>query len=170
MVRNDGVILGAHCNCTARLGECCSHVTALLFQAWQYPNNHGREEEVAVTSKKCECGTPSEESLKGMEYQQGKDIIFNESQRSKREKCSKGQSIPPAFPPLTPAEQAELYRNLSMCYTQEGKTIKPAVLSIVREYAASYVPKAVMLQLQDRAETWFEHITVTKEQVPHFNV
>lgn len=188
VVRNDGLVSGAHCNCTAGLGECCSHVAAVLFRAWQQTTNHGREEEVAVTSKKCKWATPSEESLKKVEYQQGKNIIFNSSQRSKKEKSSKGQSIPQAFPPLTPAEQAQLYINLSQSCTQEGKPIKPAVLSVVREYAASYEPKAVMLdlpepltnlydkqardlnlaELQDRAEALFEHITLTKEQVPQF--
>ncbi|KTG46638.1 hypothetical protein cypCar_00031956 [Cyprinus carpio] len=89
-----------------------------------------------------------------------------------------------AFPPLTAAEQAQLYNNLSQCHTQEEQIIKPVVLSVVKEYAASYVPKAVMLdvpepltnlynkqirdlnlaELQDRAEALFEDITVTKEQ------
>ncbi|XP_042578870.1 uncharacterized protein LOC109075294 isoform X4 [Cyprinus carpio] len=90
-----------------------------------------------------------------------------------------------AFPPLTAAEQAQLYNNLSQCRTQEEQIIKPVVLSVVKEYAASYVPKAVMLdvpepltnlynkqirdlnlaELQDRAEALFEDITVTKEQM-----
>jgi len=69
--------------------------------------------------------------------------------------------------------------------TQEEQIIKPVVLSVDKEYAASYVPKAVMLdlpepltnlydkqtrdlnlaELQDRAEALFEETTVTKEQV-----
>ncbi|KAK7878949.1 hypothetical protein WMY93_034203, partial [Mugilogobius chulae] len=52
-----------------------------------------------------------------------------------------------AFPPLTAAEQDQLYHNLSQCRTQEGQIIKPVVLSVIREYAASYIPKAVMLDL-----------------------
>lgn len=187
VVRNDGVVLGAHCNCTAGLGESCSHVSAVLFRVWQH--NHRREEEIAVTSKKCKWATPSEESVKRVEYQRGKDIIFNNTQLCKKERSSKGHSaIPPAFPPLTHTEQAQLYNNLSKSCTQEGQIIKPAVLSVVTEYAASYVPKAVMLdlpepltnlydkqardvnlaELQDRAEALFEHITVTKEQVHHY--
>lgn len=183
MVRNDGVVLGAHCNCTAGLGESCSHVSAVLFSIWQH--NNGRKEEIAVTSKKCKWATPSENSLKKVEYQQGKDVIFNNTQQYKKGKSSKGHSAPPAFPPLTAAEQAQLYNNLSQCHTQEEQIIKPVVLSVVKEYAASYVPKAVMLdvpepltnlynkqirdlnlaELQDRAEALFEDITVTKEQV-----
>ncbi|XP_055012544.1 uncharacterized protein LOC129409807 [Boleophthalmus pectinirostris] len=183
VVWNDGVVLGAHCNCTAGLGESCSHVSAVLFSIWQH--NSRRKEEIAVTSKKCKWGTPSEDSLKKVEYQQGKDIIFNNSQQSKKVKSLKVHSAPPAVPPLTTAEQAQLYYNLSQCRTQEGQTIKPAVLSVVREYAASYMPKAVKLdipepltnlydkqardlslaELQDRAEALFEGIIVTKEQM-----
>ncbi len=183
----DGIVLGAPCNCTAGLGESCSHVSAVLFKVWQH--NHEREEEIAVTSKKCKWATPSEQSLKRVEYQQGKDIIFNNTQQGKKENSSKGHSaIPPAFPSLTPAEQAQLYSDLSKSSTQEGQIVKPAILSVVREYAASYVAKAVMLdlpepltnlynkqarddnlaQLQGRSETLFEHLTVTKEQVKHY--
>ena len=61
-MRNDGVVLGAHCNCTAGLGESCSHVSAVLFSIGQH--NNGRKEEIAVTSKKCKWATPSEDSLK----------------------------------------------------------------------------------------------------------
>ncbi len=32
VVRNYGVVLGAHCNCRAALGESCSHVSAVLFK------------------------------------------------------------------------------------------------------------------------------------------
>lgn len=116
MVRNDGVVLGAHCNCTAGLGESCSHVSAVLFSIWQH--NNGRKEEIAVTSKKCKWATPSENSLKKVEYQQGKDVIFNNTQQYKKGKSSKGHSAPPAFPPLTAAEQAQLYNNLSQCHTK----------------------------------------------------
>ncbi|XP_076137714.1 uncharacterized protein LOC143121217 [Alosa pseudoharengus] len=183
VVRNNGVVLGAHCNCTAGLGESCSHVSAVLFSIWQH--NNGRNEAIAVTSKKCKWATPSEDSVKKVEYQQGKDIIFNNSQQYKKGQSSKGHSAPPAFPPLTAAEQAQLYNNLSQCRTQEEQIIKPVVLSVVKEYAASYVPKAVILDLpepltnlydkqardlnladlQDRAEALFEDITVTKEQM-----
>lgn len=109
-------------------------------------------------------------------HQPGKDIIFNNSQQYKKGKPSKGHS---AFPPLTAAEQAQLYNDLSQCRTQEEQIIKPVVLSVVKEYAASYVPNAVMLDLPEPltnlydkqtrdlnlAEALFEDITVTKEQV-----
>ncbi|KAK7889045.1 hypothetical protein WMY93_024605 [Mugilogobius chulae] len=182
VARKDGVVLGAHCNCTAGLGESCSHVSAVLFSLWQHTS--GKQEEIAVTSKKCKWAIPSEECLKKVEYQQCKDIIFNNSKQNKKEKSSKDRPDLPAFPPLTAAEQDQLYHNLSQCRTQEGQIFKPVVLSVIREYAASYIPKAVMLDLpqpltslydkqardlnlavlQDRAEALFENITVTKEQ------
>ncbi|KAK7880214.1 hypothetical protein WMY93_033122 [Mugilogobius chulae] len=153
-----------------------------LNSIWQHYT--GKQEEVAVTSKKCKWAIPSEECLKKVEYQQCKDIIFNNSKQNKKDKSSKDRPGLPAFPPLTAAEQDQLYHNLSQCRTQEGQIIKPVVLSVIREYAASYIPKAVMLDLpqpltslydkqardlnlavlQDRAEALFENITVTKEQ------
>lgn len=124
--------------------------------------------------------------MKGVEYLQAKDIIFNSTQRNKKERSSKDHStISSTIPPLTQAERAQLYSNLSKHCTQEGKVIKSAVLSVVREYAESYVPKAVILdlpdplinlydkqardvdlaELEDRAEALFENLTVTQEQV-----
>ncbi|KAL2098424.1 hypothetical protein ACEWY4_007631 [Coilia grayii] len=182
VVRNDGVVLGAHCNCTAGLGESCSHVSAVLFFIWE--KNDSRHQEISCTSKKCEWTSPSEDALKNVEYKQGKDIIFNSTQQNKKRNSTKGVSAPPSFPRLTAAEQAQLYYNLSQCRTQDGKLVKPALLSVVNGYATSYVPKSVLLDLpepltklyekkardlnladlQDQAEAIFEDITVTEEQ------
>lgn len=60
-----------------------------------------------------------------MEYQQCKDIIFNNSKQNKKEKSAKDHPGLTAFPPLTAAEQDQLYHNLSQCLTTEGKIIKP---------------------------------------------
>lgn len=177
-------MLGAHCNCTAGQGECCSHVSAMLFRLWQH--NQDREEETTATSKKCKWDRPSETAMKKVEYLQGKDIVFNNTQKSKKQ--SKNQtpsSNPKAFPPLTPSEQCQLYKNLSQCCTKDGETIKPVILSLVREHSDSYVPKTVSLdlpdpftnlyekemrdvsrdELQKRAEAVFEQLSVSKEQV-----
>ncbi|XP_063765902.1 uncharacterized protein LOC134882223 [Eleginops maclovinus] len=145
VVRNDGVVLGAHCNCTAGLGESCSHVSAVLFSLWG--KNNARHEEISCTSKKCKWASPSEDAAKNVEYLQGKDIIFNHTQQNKKGNSTKGTSAPPSFPPLTAAEQTQFYQNLSQCRTQDGKSCRPAVLSVVRGYATSYVPKAVKLEM-----------------------
>ncbi|XP_063738997.1 uncharacterized protein LOC134864141 [Eleginops maclovinus] len=180
VVRNDGVVLGAHCNCTAGLGESCSHVSAVLFSLWG--KNNARHEEISCTSKKCKWASPSEDAAKNVEYLQGKDIIFNHTQQNKKGNSTKGTSAPPSFPPLTAAEQTQFYQNLSQCRTQDGKSCRPAVLSVVRGYATSYVPKAVKLdlpepltslydkkardlnlaELQERAEGIFEDLTVSE--------
>ncbi|XP_063078672.1 uncharacterized protein LOC134468728 [Engraulis encrasicolus] len=182
VVGNDGVVLGAHCNCTVGLGESCSHVSAVLFRLWE--KNNARHEEISCTSKKCKWASPSEDAAKNVEYQQGKDIIFNSSQKNKKGNSTKGTSAPPSFPPLTAAEQAQLYKNLSQCHTQDGKSCRPAVLSVVPGYATSYVPKAVRLdlpepltslydkkardlslaELQEQAEGIFDDLAVTEEQ------
>ncbi|XP_063043188.1 uncharacterized protein LOC134437633 isoform X2 [Engraulis encrasicolus] len=183
VVRSDGVVLGAHCNCTAGLGESCSHVSAVLFRLWE--KNNARHEEISCTSKKCKWASPSEDAAKNVEYQQGKDIIFNSSQKNKKGNSTKGTSAPPSFPPLTAAEQAQLYKNLSQCHTQDGKSCRPAVLSVVPGYATSYIPKAVKLdlpepltslydkkardlslaELQEQAEGIFDDLAVTEEQM-----
>lgn len=124
----------------------------MLFREWQH--NHGRKEKIAGISKKCKWASPSEESLKSVKYNLGKFIILNNKERRKKER--------------------------------DRQIINAVVLSVVREYAASYVPKAVMLdlpkpctkdmardvnlaELQDPAEAPFEHITVTKEWVNHYD-
>lgn len=68
--------------------------------------------------------------------------------------------------------------------------LQPAVLSVVGGYAANCAPKGVTLdvpepltdlydkqasdcslaELQDQAETLFERVTVTKEQVNHYSL
>ena len=92
-----------------------------------------------------------------------------------------------AIPPLTAEEQSQFYTNLSKCHTQNGKAVKPAVLSIVPNHAQNYVPSVVNLdlpspltslydkvnrdlsleELQEKAERVFEEISVTNEQVRH---
>ena len=71
MIKTDGIILGAHCNCMAGFGECCSHVSALLFKLWLY-NYKGEAVTLSVTSKRCKWSKSSEESLKRVEYLEGK--------------------------------------------------------------------------------------------------
>ncbi|KAG1927357.1 hypothetical protein F2P79_024295 [Pimephales promelas] len=95
-----------------------------------------------VLGADCNRTAGLEDSLKKVEYQQGKDIIFNNSHQYKKGKSWKGHS-------LSAAEQAQLYNNLSQCRTQEKQIIKPVVLSVVEEYAASCVPKAVMPDLPE---------------------
>ncbi|XP_061926076.1 uncharacterized protein LOC133664977 [Entelurus aequoreus] len=131
LVRNDGVVLGAHCHCTTGRGESCSHVSAVLFSVWQH--NNGRQED----SQKCKRCKPSPESLQKMVAKQGKDLNFTHSKVD--------SSIRLAVPPLTPDEQTQLYSRLSKCCRQDGGAVKPAVLSVVRDYASAYVPKTVML-------------------------
>ena len=83
MIKTDGIILGAHCNCMAGFGECCSHVSALLFKLWLH-NYKGEAVTLSVTSKRCKWSRPSEESLKRVEYLEGKNTVFNETQRLKK--------------------------------------------------------------------------------------
>ena len=79
MIRSEGCVSGAHCNCMAGFGECCSHVAAVLFKLWLH--NHQRDFKISVTSKECLWSKPSEKTLKRVEYLEGKDIVCNKTQR-----------------------------------------------------------------------------------------
>lgn len=185
MVKTNGIIVGAHCNCMAGFGECCSHVSALLFKLWLH-NYKGEAVTLSVTSKKCKWSKPSEESLKKVEYLEGKNIVLNETQRLKKMKTGHDHAnIITAIPPLTAEEQSQFYINLSKCHTQHGKAIKPAVLSIIENHAQNYVPSIVNLdlpppltnlydkanrdlspgELQEKAQMVFQDISITQEQV-----
>jgi len=186
MVRSDGIVLGAHCNCVAGLGECCSHMSAVMFLLWHH--NQGKEGELAVTSKKCQWSQPSSEALKRVEYAEGRNIVFNNSQRAKKSKTSSDQSSSSStssIPPLSLQEQVLLYNNLSTCQTQLNKPAKSAILSLIEGHADKYVPSIVKLdipppltslytkeardlslpQLLEKSRESIHDITVTKEQV-----
>ena len=138
VVRRDGVVLGGHCNCTAGQGEFCSHVAAMLFRLWQH--NQQKDTETTATCKKCKWDRPSETVMKKVEYLQGKNIVFNSTQKSKKQsKTELPSSDPKTFPLLTPNEQSDLYNSLCQCSTKYGKMIKPTVLGLVREYSDSYM-------------------------------
>lgn len=182
MIRKDGVVLGAHCNCTAGLGECCSHMAAVLFKMWA-TNEERRDEKLSVTSKKCKWSRPSEEAMRKVEFAEGRHIIFNASQRPKKEAKPQDHSV--KIPPLTSEETSELYKKLSQCQTAKQAPIKPAILSIIEGHADAYIPSMVKLDLpkplsdlydgnnrklsledlQDKAKDVLEDMAVTKEQV-----
>lgn len=147
VVRNDGVVLEAHYNCTVGLRESCCHMSADLFGLWE--KNNSRYVELRSTTKICKWASPSEDAVKNMECQQGKDIIFNNAQQNKKGNSTKGISVARSFPRLAAAEQALFYHNLSQCHTQDKKLIKLKVLAVFSGYDTSNVPKAVMLDLAD---------------------
>ena len=145
----DGKVIAAHCNCIAGLGECCSHVSSLL---WVIGAAIDRRNALTVTQKSAYWVLPP--SVKLVSYLPTKDIDFI------GKKCKKAialaskshaltascsyQHSPPAqptkkvvsSPPDT--EIKSFFNSLAAC-----SGLKPAILSIVPPYCEAYVPSTL---------------------------
>ena len=182
VVAEDGQVKGAHCNCVAGLGEACSHIGSILFYLLELVAK--KEETVSVTSKKCRWSQPSRESLKKVDYAEGRNIIFNNSQRIKKRKVAETDAQH-GIPPLNDNEATALYSSLAKCTGLNKKLVKPAILSLISGHADAYIPSIVTLdlpkpltalydadnrkldhpQLLEKCEETFKGLCVTAEQV-----
>ncbi|XP_060085336.1 uncharacterized protein LOC132564723 [Ylistrum balloti] len=97
IIEPDGKVLAAHCNCMAGLGECCTHVAALLYsiEATVLVRNSR-----TVTEEKA-YWLPA--SVKGANYKTLKEIDFT-SARTKKKTLDNQL----AGTPVTPRSQQEL--------------------------------------------------------------
>ena len=185
VVTKEGMVRGAHRNCTAGMGGSCSHMAALLFKVEELVT--GNRDNVSVTSKKCKWSEPSRESLKKVEYAEGRKIIFNTTQKAKKLNAdgTQCQANDQDIPPLTDEEKNSLYAALSKCTSVDKKPVRPAILSVVKGYARQYIPTVVKLNLPDplttlydktqrllslkdlreKCEEVYHDVSVTKEQV-----
>ena len=83
-----------------------------------------------------------------MEYLEGKDIVCNETQRCKKMKTGEdNDTVPVDIPPLHQHNKQCATKKLSECRTQDGKLVKPAILSIIPDFAQNYVPCRVNLDI-----------------------
>ena len=122
----------------AGLGEVCTHIAALLFYLEAL---HRIEEVETCTQQQCEWIIPS--ALKTVEYLSIKDIDFTSAQGKKRKldellegnELTKEMPVSKSSPVPTDDEMKLFFRNLSCCGT------KPAILSLIPDYANEYVPK-----------------------------
>ena len=127
----------------AGLGEACSHVAAILF----YLETAARINGVSnCTQQQCQWIFPKFQ--KDMPYLQVKDIDFSSPKSKKRalDNAIDGSQIPstssvqskPAATVQPPNEEElkSFFATLSQCGT------KPVILSLIPEYASSYVPKS----------------------------
>lgn len=62
ILKKSGDVLAAHCTCMAGLGECCSHVGAVLFFL-QYISLKKSESEISVTDVSAYWVTPSKKNI-----------------------------------------------------------------------------------------------------------
>ena len=159
LVADDGVVKGAHCNCVAGLGSACSHMAALLFHVLEINDSKC---DMSVTSKRCKWSEPSQQSIKKVECQEGRHIIFNNTQRAKKTELHSSStssvtsassstttsfSTKPSDSLLSHDDIQEFYNALSQCKKQNGQPIKPAILSLVKAHSHNYIPKEIQLDM-----------------------
>ena len=142
IVEEDGSINSGHCTCMAGIGEVCSHVGALLWA-------------IDTTCKIKNSKTPTEEkaywmlpfAVSKVQYKKLGDIDFT-SAKTKKKKLDKAiddespapeakQRKLPTVEPPTKTDLDALYLNLRQAGT------KPAILSLVPQYAKLYRPKVL---------------------------
>jgi hypothetical protein len=145
IVQSTGKVLSAHCDCTAGMGEACSHVGATLF----YLDAINKlKDSTTVTGEKAYWVLPSSGAMGGFEvgYREISDIDFTKPETLKKKIdqtiCGQPSSSPSSVVNkhinLTPGEDelGNFFQKLSL-----GPS-KPAVLSIVPPYSQAYKPKS----------------------------
>ena len=95
-VEKDGLVVCAHCNCMAGLGEACSHIAALLFTL---EANSQVKKSLSCTSLPCYWLPPT---FKSVPFARICDIDFTAPQTKQRKLCDDQQvSTPPASIPTS---------------------------------------------------------------------
>lgn len=137
----EGTVVSGHCaGCMAGLGECCSHLTSVLFYLEVWTRLNGK---LACTQVKCTWLLPT--TAKQVDYASVKDINFSSAKKLKADLDKSIESLDstssafsPAAQPCEPSgteingsplqkpyadEMREFYKSLSEC------SIKPVCLS-----------------------------------------
>ena len=177
-----GKIVCAHCDCKAGLGECCSHVASLL---WAIEAGVRIRDSMTVTQKEAYWVMPqsikdvpyspvnnidfigkkrSTTVFQALEYQCGDPSASSKSNsptpKSSKSPTPKSSKSPiPAFKEATKEETDAFFASLSTSGT------KPAILSLVEPYSASYVPKSLDDNLPLCLSELFKPEYVTKNYV-----
>ncbi|WAR31610.1 ING4-like protein [Mya arenaria] len=144
IVKPDGVVEGAHCNCMAGLGEACTHIAALLFSISAAVQI--RDSQTCTQSAAYWKIIPA--SVKTIRYKTVSNINFTSAKTAKKHfddnlQCMNNGEIPVTNTPSvrkvkTPrASEADF---MSFCQKLSVLKSKPAVLSVIEPYAADYVP------------------------------
>ena len=119
-----GKIVTEHCNCTADLGETCSHVASLL---WAIEAGVRMRESLSVTDKKAYWVMPPE--LKKMQPGQISEINRSSQPRKSVSEATSSHVIPP------PMEE-EQSRFLSLLAASPSRT---DICSVVEPYADMFI-------------------------------
>ena len=123
-VEKDRLVVCAHCNCMAGLGEACSHIAALLFTL---EANSQVKKSLSCTSLPCYWLPPT---FKSVPFARICDIDFTAPQTKQRKLCDDQQvSTPPASIPTSDMKPSA--SELNSLFKTLSETGKPAILSIV---------------------------------------
>ena len=122
-VEQSGVVVCAHCDCMAGLGEACSHIAAVLFAL---EANTQVKKSMSCTSLPCTWLPPSFQSVT---YAPIAKINFKQKRKSSDPSLVKEEEMPEP----TEEELQTLYRDLAAAG-------KPTLLSLVPGYSDEYVP------------------------------
>ena len=135
----DGIVLYGHCTCKAGLGEVCSHTAALLFYIDETVYYNTNQE--CCTSRPCQWIVPKQ--FDQLDFKMVKDIDF--SNPKSRHSQLKERDVNPAarkeVKQPTEEEQAHFLRSIAACNQTSTTTCKPAILSLLDEFADDYLPK-----------------------------
>lgn len=147
LAEEKGTIITAHCDCMAGLGESCSHVASLL---WAIEAGVRARDSMTVTQKRAYWVIPS--AVKDVPYAPVRKINFLGRKGSQTQlatlQLQSGQSHSVAGRSPSPSlvktvsdptdeEINILFTSLAACKS------RPAVLSLVKPYCNSYVPKSL---------------------------
>ena len=164
IVENNGNILCAHCNCMAGLGDCCSHVGAVLFYVEFAVNLRDSK---TCTKEKAYRLLPG---YKKVEYKPVADIDFTSAitlhQNMKKQAAKSGahKSNPPPRKTTrksTDDEISAFYEKLSKCGT------KPAILSIVPGYTNCFESSLLKSNYPQSSKDLYkiEHLTLNYKEL-----
>ncbi|XP_041822862.1 uncharacterized protein LOC121628032 [Melanotaenia boesemani] len=136
-VQEDGTVVMAHCTCKAGLGEVCSHAAALMYAVVAAVEIRNGQ---ACTQKPCAWTRPSRASVKGVPFEELRNISF--SHKEPRQTQAPGTDI-------TPSDE-ECQRFLEMLHDSEKQESKPkesAILSVSDRHSYRFIPKVMQLDL-----------------------
>ena len=154
-----GEICCAHCTCMAGLGEVCTHVAAVLFFLETKVRINGTS---TCTQQKCQWVVPTFQ--KSIPYLPVKEIDFTSAKVKKRKiddaanssacaSASPSSSLNVQSPVVKPPDANELkslFKALGECDS------KPAVLSLIPEYANRYIPKSRLSNFPKPLQSLFD--------------
>ena len=146
VIEKEGMVVCAHCDCMAGLGEACSHVASLLFLL--EANTH-QKNSLSCTSQPCYWLPPTH---KNVPFARIGEIDFtsaekkftalsmstNEQKRASKSNLSLVQAAAGKNLKPTSDEVEAFYSTLSKV---DG--VKPVILSLVPDYCEAYVPSQV---------------------------